>query len=73
MEKGKEGLSARAVQSVATRMIADREKEIEAFKAEEFWQIKLSAVSSQQTAFWVELMKVVGRMRRLTMAKRQIN
>lgn len=59
--KVRRGLSAGRVQSVATRMIADREKEIEAFKAEEYWQIscQLSAVSRQ--LFWVELMKISGK------------
>jgi DNA topoisomerase-1 len=59
--KVRRGLSAGRVQSVATRMIADREKEIEAFKAEEYWQIscQLSAVSRQ--LFWVELMKIGGK------------
>jgi DNA topoisomerase I len=33
------GLSAGRVQSVAVRLIAEREKEIQAFKAEEFWRI----------------------------------
>ena len=34
------GLSAGRVQSVAVRLIVDREREIEAFKPEEFWKIK---------------------------------
>ena len=33
------GLSAGRVQSVAVRLIVDREREIQAFKAEEFWKI----------------------------------
>ncbi|MDB5349901.1 MAG: topoisomerase bacterial [Planctomycetota bacterium] len=33
------GLSAGRVQSVATRLIADREKEIKAFVSEEYWKI----------------------------------
>ena len=37
--KVKGGLSAGRVQSVALRLIAEREDEIEAFKAEEFWSI----------------------------------
>ena len=36
-KKVKTGLSAGRVQSVATRMIVDREREIEAFKPEEYW------------------------------------
>ncbi|MBQ9685743.1 MAG: type I DNA topoisomerase [Oscillospiraceae bacterium] len=35
--KVKKGLSAGRVQSVATRMVVDREEEIEAFKPQEYW------------------------------------
>ncbi|MDP6666385.1 MAG: type I DNA topoisomerase [Dehalococcoidia bacterium] len=38
-KKVKRGLSAGRVQSVALRMIVDREREIEAFKPEEYWVI----------------------------------
>ena len=37
--KVKKGLSAGRVQSVATRMVVDREKEIDNFIPEEFWEI----------------------------------
>lgn len=36
-KKVKSGLSAGRVQSVATRMVVDREEEISAFKSEEYW------------------------------------
>ena len=38
-QKVKKGLSAGRVQSVATKMICDRENEIEIFEPEEFWTI----------------------------------
>lgn len=38
-KKIKSGLSAGRVQSVATRMIVEREEEIEAFVSEEYWTI----------------------------------
>lgn len=38
--KVKRGLSAGRVQSVALRLIVDREREIQAFKPEEFWKIE---------------------------------
>lgn len=38
-KKVAKGLSAGRVQSVATRLIAEREKEIQAFVAEEYWKI----------------------------------
>jgi len=37
--KVRRGLSAGRVQSVAVRLVVDREREIEAFKAEEYWSI----------------------------------
>lgn len=49
--KGGSSLSAGRVQSVAVRLIVDREKEIEAFKVEEYWSIdaKLSLPDSKET------------------------
>ncbi|MDR3709897.1 MAG: type I DNA topoisomerase [Capsulimonadaceae bacterium] len=40
--KVKKGLSAGRVQSVAVRLITDREREIEAFKAVEYWSLTAS-------------------------------
>ncbi len=50
--KVRKGLSAGRVQSVATRIICDREEEIEAFVEEEYWSIisKLTK-QSQKTVF----------------------
>ncbi len=42
------GLSAGRVQSVATRMIVDREQEIEAFVPEEFWQMAVTLRCGEQ-------------------------
>lgn len=39
MEKVRKGLSAGRVQSVAVKLIVDREKEIEDFIPEEYWNI----------------------------------
>lgn len=39
-EKVKKGLSAGRVQSVATRLICDREEEIQEFKPQEYWTIE---------------------------------
>src|SRR5690606_579824 len=38
-DKVRKGLSAGRVQSVAARLICDREREIEAFVPEEYWSI----------------------------------
>jgi len=41
-KKVRRGLSAGRVQSVALRLIVDREREIEAFKAEEYWEVDVA-------------------------------
>ncbi len=47
-EKVKKGLSAGRVQSVATRMICDREDEIENFNPKEFWTVEAVLVSGKK-------------------------
>ena len=46
--KIKKGLSAGRVQSVATRMIVDREHEIETFEPEEYWHVSATLRSGAQ-------------------------
>ncbi|PLT34222.1 type I DNA topoisomerase [Bacillus sp. V5-8f] len=46
-KKVKKGLSAGRVQSVAVRMIIDREKEIKDFEPEEYWTIKADFVKGR--------------------------
>lgn len=48
-KKVKRGLSAGRVQSVAVRMIVDREKEIEAFIPEEYWTIDAVGVKTESS------------------------
>jgi len=45
-KKVKKGLSAGRVQSVATKLIVDREREINAFKEEEYWTIDVKLTDS---------------------------
>lgn len=54
------GLSAGRVQSVALKLIVDREREIEAFKAEEYWSIEAHLKSTQNLEFNAELTKIAG-------------
>lgn len=52
------GLSAGRVQSVAVRIVVDREDEINAFIPEEFWKLKLNILS--EPSFTAELHKING-------------
>ena len=45
-KKIRRGLSAGRVQSVATRMVDDREREIEEFKPEEYWSLDANLIGS---------------------------
>lgn len=49
MEESKKGLSAGRVQSVAVRLIIEREREIQNFEPEEFWTIKTEFVKGKDT------------------------
>ncbi len=53
--------SAGRVQSVALRLICEREMEIEAFKAEEYWQIKAQMGSQGGDAFDARLYELDGK------------
>lgn len=66
-KKVKKGLSAGRVQSVACKLICDREKEIESFVPEEYWQI-VAEVSPQgiKDSFKAEFYGKKGKKMRLT-------
>ena len=49
-KKVKKGLSAGRVQSVATKLIVDREREIEAFSEEEYWTIDVKLTNDKGKA-----------------------
>ena len=61
-KKIKFGLSAGRVQSVAVRIIVDREREIRAFVPEEFWKIKALFLSPE---FQSDLVKIHGKARKV--------
>ena len=58
-KKVRRGLSAGRVQSVAVKIIVDREREIEAFKKEEYWTIEalLHPEHGKDADFWARLYK----------------
>jgi DNA topoisomerase-1 len=59
-DKVRRGLSAGRVQSVAVRLIVDREKEIQAFNPVEYWAIKGQFNARTPPAFWMRLVKLGG-------------
>ena len=52
------GLSAGRVQSVALRLICEREQEIRDFIEEEFWTIRLEVKGTPPASFWTSLNKI---------------
>ncbi|MFC1599885.1 type I DNA topoisomerase [Patescibacteria group bacterium] len=54
------GLSAGRVQSVAVRLIVEREREIEAFKPEEFWKMIGNFYGDAKKDFEAQLAKIDG-------------
>ncbi len=57
--KVKSGLSAGRVQSAATRMIVDRERERMAFTSADYWDVEATATSAGQS-FGVRLVRIDG-------------
>lgn len=57
-KKVAKGLSAGRVQSVAMRLIVEREQEIKAFKSEEYWSVKAELKTNQEEIFTAELVKI---------------
>jgi len=59
--KVKKGTSAGRVQSVAVRMVVDREKEIGAFNPKEFWTLQATFSKRQNELFTASLTSVNGK------------
>lgn len=68
--KVRKGLSAGRVQSVATKLIVDREQEIEAFIPEEYWdvsaEVELKNEKGRKTLYRARLATLDGRKAKLT-------
>ena len=56
-KKVRRGLSAGRVQSVAVRLVVEREREIEAFKPKEYWEIDVEVAKKDKQKFIVRLIK----------------
>jgi len=59
-EKVKQGISAGRVQTVALRLIVEREREIQAFQKKEYWTIKAHLEGKHPPAFDARLIKYQG-------------
>lgn len=59
--KVKRGISAGRVQSVALRLIVDRERERQAFRPEEYWVFKALLEGPEPPAFAADLWKIEGK------------
>src|SRR3982750_2608254 len=59
-DKVRRGLSAGRVQSVALKLVCDREREIERFVPEEFWNVFARLAGSQPPEFEAKLLKKSG-------------
>ena len=68
--KVRKGLSAGRVQSVATRMVVDREREIDDFIPEEYWDVSASALlpaaKGRKNAFRLRLSQLDGNKAEIT-------
>ena len=60
-DKVRRGLSAGRVQSVALKMIVDREEEIRAFEPVEYWTFAAKLEASQPPPFIAKLVKIDGK------------
>ena len=63
-KKIRKGLSAGRVQSVAVKLIVEREREIMAFKPEESWKLKVK-LEAKSMEFFAELTKIDGKNKKL--------
>jgi DNA topoisomerase I len=59
--KVRAGLSAGRVQSVAVRLVVDREREIRAFTAREYWTLKAILVAPNGDTFEADLVRIDGK------------
>jgi DNA topoisomerase-1 len=60
--KGRKGLSAGRVQTVALRLVVERDREIEGFDPEEYWllEIELSKITERDQRFRARLVEIDG-------------
>jgi DNA topoisomerase-1 len=59
--KVRSGLSAGRVQSVAVRLVVEREREIEAFTAQEYWTLEALLSTTDGSRFAAEVVRIDGK------------
>jgi DNA topoisomerase I len=64
--KVRSGLSAGRVQSVAVKLVVNREREIEAFEPVEYWSLLADLTTAKKAAFSAELAKIDSKKAELT-------
>ncbi|MBM4370066.1 MAG: type I DNA topoisomerase [Deltaproteobacteria bacterium] len=60
-KKVRRGLSAGRVQSVAVRLVVDREREVQAFCSQEYWTVKARLAAAEPPEFEAQLVEVDGK------------
>ena len=65
-DKVQRGLSAGRVQSVAVKIIVERENAIRAFIPEEYWTVEAEYLGSEQPSFRAKLFKIDGKREQVT-------
>ncbi len=60
-DKVRQGLSAGRVQSVALRLVVERERQIRAFEPQEYWSITASLAADEPPIFQARLAKLAGK------------
>ena len=65
-EKIKQGLSAGRVQSVALKMVCDRQGEIDVFQSEEYWNLAADLKAAQPPQFEARLHRIGGKKAEVT-------
>ena len=68
-EKVRRGLSAGRVQSVAVRLVCEREKEREAFVSEEYWSVTAKLEGRNPPPFEARLVQIQGKEAKLSTGK----
>ena len=71
-KKVRRGLSAGRVQSVAVRLVVEKEREIEAFKSEEYWQIWVEVQKIQDATFKIQLAAKIANQEQAEKAERDL-